>query len=118
MTTRQGYTNDFQARQAAAQEAARKEQEARVAENARLRAVYQQELAAQRQAEADRMTARFDADVAPVKERARRQWLYDHPDRTETDFETQAWPLLRANLEDEAKTAIKDKYLAQAGSRA
>jgi len=118
MTTRPNYTNDFVARHAAEQEAARLAKEELAARNERAGAVYQQGLADKRKAEDDRMAAQFDAKVAPTKEKAKRQWLYDHPDRTETDFETQAWPLLRANLEDEAKTAIKDRYLAQAGYRA
>ena len=73
-------------------------------------------IAKQRAEEAEREAqhqAEIDARLEPVKQRERRRWLYDHPDRTETDFEKKAWPLLRQNLieedEEQAKRELMDR---------
>lgn len=109
-----GYSKDFQAAHEArmkAEEDARKEQQR---QNAAARNAYLDDLEAERQAKRDEAEARLDAQLAPTKERARNQWLYDHPDKTADDFEAHAWPLLRKNLVEDQRESIKNKYLDQA----
>jgi hypothetical protein len=40
---------------------------------------------------------RIDHELKPVKERERRRWLADHPDKIVQDYERLAWPNLRQN---------------------
>jgi hypothetical protein len=76
--------------------------------NAETRKRYLDGLQAKHDAERQRREAEQEAALAPTKERARRQWLYDHPEMTAADFEARAWPLLKANLlEDEREAAIQ-----------
>jgi len=97
----QGYTDAFYQRWAADQAAAKAEQEEMQRANAEARARYLAGLEAKKLEEKQRAEAAIEAELAPQKERAKRQWLYDHPDKEAKDFERNAWPLLKANLLEE-----------------
>lgn len=70
---------------------------------------------AEKRAESERA---FDQAIEPQKQQLRRQWLADHPGKSEKDFESAAWPLLRANLVDAAKQQQLDAEIAAARSKA
>ena len=87
-----------------AQEA--REREARKAENDRLRAEYLAGLEAERAERRRRDEEALDAELEPVKQRMKREWLANHPAATETDFERKAWPHLRANLLEDRREQL------------
>ena len=93
----QGYSDDFKARQVAEQAEAQRQRDEMKAANDAARAEYLAGLEAKRVAERvtheDRIVATFETQ----KQHAKRQWLFDHPDKTADDFERHAWPLLREN---------------------
>ena len=79
-------------------------------------ATRRERLAKQQAEEAEREArkqAELDQALAPTKAYRMWEWLVDHPDQTEADFEKKTWPLLRANLiEDmgrEAQEALAEK---------
>ena len=74
-------------------------------ENAEARRVYLAGLAAAKAADARREEAATDAALAAAKERARRDWLLANPGKDGADFERDAWPLVRANLVEDAGEA-------------
>ncbi|MCW5967583.1 MAG: hypothetical protein KIT57_03655 [Blastocatellales bacterium] len=87
---------------------ARERQEARAVEEAReqnraARERYLVGLEQKRQARQREEDLKIDAQLEPQKTQLRRQWLADHPTQTERDFETRAWPGLRANLIDQER---------------
>jgi phage/plasmid-associated DNA primase len=106
MVQRQGYSDDFQRRFEAEQDARRQEQEERTARNARLQAEHRQRLEDARVAERVTHEERIVATFETQKQHAKRQWLYDHPDKTADNFEHHAWPLLRENWLLEADPGI------------
>jgi predicted DCC family thiol-disulfide oxidoreductase YuxK len=68
--------------------------------NAELRT---QRLHTLRATEEQRRTADRDAALAPVKATEQRRWLAEHPGHTAADFERDAWPHLRANLDEQGR---------------
>jgi ribosomal protein L20 len=93
-----GYSKEFRAAREAEQRAADAEQKERKRQNALARKRYLDRLEAERQMQRDEHEAKVEQELAPMKTRLQRQWLVDHPDKDASDFEAQAWPLLRANL--------------------
>ena len=106
------YGPEFQDRRDAERQAEEKERKARERQNAAIRKQRLDTLAAERQAQQDRRAAAVEAELAPVKARAKRQWLFDHPDKTESDFDTQAWPLLKENILEDRKEAVFQNEIA------
>jgi hypothetical protein len=100
---REGYTEDFVRRREAAQRQAEYErlEAQRLNEEARQRWLAKVE--ADREAQRARDQAAVDAQLAPTKERLKRQWLADHPEADAETFERRAWPQLKANLLDDLR---------------
>lgn len=66
--------------------------------------------AAKRLVEATRAEVARENLLSPEKDRRRREWLANDPERTTEDFERYAWPQLRANLEAQTEaTTIADR---------
>lgn len=100
-----GYDDEFR-RQRQTEEAEReKDQQERIRQNAIAGKQIEAGLEAKREAERQDREARIDAELEPEKQRLQRQWLADHPDKTARDFNTHAWPLLRANILEQHKAA-------------
>jgi len=95
--SRSGYSEDFRQRHEAEQDAARKQKEEMQDREKSARAAYLKQLEDARVAERVTHEARIVATFETQKQHAKRQWLYDHPDRTADNFERDAWPLLREN---------------------
>jgi len=74
--------------------------------------------AAKRLVEATRAEVARENLLSPEKDRRRREWLANHPERTEQDFERYAWPQLRANLEAQTEaTTFEDRKAELLASR-
>ena len=85
-----------------------KEAKQRVESNAAAGRAWQAKLQAERDAKQAEHDARIEAELQPIKERERRQWLIDHPDKDEKTFEARVWPLIKANLiEDRQKMMVQ-----------
>ena len=91
----------------------RRRLEARRAENRRAREAHRASLEAKQAAERQRHQAELDAELEPVKQRTKREWLASHPYATETDFETKAWPHLKANLLEDRREQLITKTQEQ-----
>ena len=100
---------DQQRQERAAREAEeRRQQQEREADNARARAARQARLDAEEREQQQCAEAELEASLAADKTRLQRQWLVDHPDRTATDFDRLAWPLLKVSLlEQRQQTTIE-----------
>ncbi len=59
-------------------------------------------------AEARQHEREIDVELLPQKQRLMRQWLSDHPDLAESDFESKAWIHLRQNLVEERTDAARE----------
>ena len=68
------------------------------ADNQEARRRYEAKLAEEKHDEARRVDAEIDVELEPRKQTLKREWLASHPGKTEKDFESHAWPLLRDNL--------------------
>ncbi len=68
------------------------------AENGELRQKYLAKLDDEKKARQAETDAQTDLELAPEKRRLQNQWLADHPGKNESDFDKQAWHLLRENL--------------------
>ena len=100
-----GYSDQFRREREAVQARAEREAEERREENQRFRDEHLAGLATQRAEEHKLEERRLDALLEPEKQRRKRQWLADHPDKSESDFERHAWPQLRVNLVEEMEAA-------------
>ena len=89
-----------------AKEEERRKLEVQRAENRRAREAHRASLEAQQAAERRRHEAELDAELEPVKQRTKREWLASHPAATEADFERRAWPLLRQNLLEDRREQL------------
>ena len=89
-----------------AKEEERRKLEIQRAENRRAREAHRASLEAQRAAEHRRHEAELDAELAPTKQRIKREWLASHPYATEADFATKAWPHLKANLLEDRREQL------------
>ncbi|CAN5176405.1 hypothetical protein BH20ACI1_BH20ACI1_20130 [soil metagenome] len=67
-------------------------------ENAETRRKYLAKLAAEKAEKQAERQRQIDIELAPEKKRLQNQWLVDHPGKTESDFNKEAWLLLRENL--------------------
>src|SRR6185312_5601662 len=81
------------------------EAERRVAENAAAKGRWQAHLDEQKAERIARELEAQDIELAPQKERARVRFLAANLDASETDFETKAWPRIKASLLQEAEDA-------------
>jgi hypothetical protein len=84
-------------------EAEARQQRLRDATNAATRKQYLAGLEAKKQEQQKLRDAEIDEELEPKKTVLMREWLVDHPDKTSTDFEKVAWPLLRENLVEEIR---------------
>jgi hypothetical protein len=103
-----GYTQDFRKQHEAEIAAEEKRLKEQKRANDAARKKYLEKLEAERRAERDRHDADVERQLAPAKERARRQWCYDHPGTSDDDFE-EHWPLRQNHIENDVA--------AQLGSR-
>lgn len=107
---------EWQAREAAHQQARDQEAAAAQAErnraNAAVRTERQAAQRAQQQAQAATTTQALETRLAPHKERLQRQWMADHPGHGADEFTRLAWPLLRENLLAEEAQALHAATLA------
>ncbi len=79
-----------------AEEATQLERQARA--NAEARARYLAKLDAEKAERHAANEAKLEAEIAPERGRAMREWLANHAGKTERDFMAQAWPHLRLNV--------------------
>lgn len=103
-----GYSQAFRDQHERAQAERAAESEAAREANERIKQERERKLEAERKAKLDEAEAAFDAEIAPEKLRLRRQWLADHPGRSERDFDKEAWPHLRENLKDQAQAEARE----------
>ena len=85
-----GYSDQFRRDHEAAQARAEREAEERREEDRRFRDEHLAGLETKRAEEHKREKERIDAILEPEKQRRKRQWLADHPDKIEADFERHA----------------------------
>jgi len=98
---------DAEAKQPTAEEAERS------AQAAAYMADYHKRLQAKRDAQQAQRDAEFEASVAPVKRVKMLEWLIEHPDKSERDFQ-QVWPHVRELLKlDDRDAAIQREIAAQ-----
>ena len=103
-----GYSDDFRRQREADERERERQLEEQRRENQRARDEYLAGLEAKRAEERKRAEQALDRELEPHKQRMKRDWLVAHPDKTETDFERQAWPLLRQNaIEDQREQQIQ-----------
>ncbi len=106
---RPAYSDEYRLRYEAEQAQAAADEAARAQANEEARERRLATLEATRAAQRQRDQAAIDAELAPTKERLKRQWLADHPDGTAADFEARSGPLLRKNLvEDGRERAVEE----------
>ena len=89
-----------------------RQQAARDLANSAARRSYLDGLAKQRADQQKAADAAIDREIEPQKQMLKRQWLADHPGKSESDFERSAWPLLRENLVAERDENIRQATLA------
>ena len=77
------------------------EQAARDRQNAAARDRYLAKLEAERAAQRAAGVARLEEEISPSRLRLMREWLANHPGKSEKEFHTQAWPNLRLNVIEE-----------------
>lgn len=82
-------------------------------ENAAARERYLAGLQAQRDEQAAHDLAAQEQALAPQRLQIERQWLASHPDKSAADFRAHAWPLLRANLLEQAKAERSERVAAE-----
>ncbi len=94
----------------------RADQDERVRHNAETRRQYLATLEEKREGERRRAEAEVDRQLEPEKQRARNEWLANHPYQTPTDFENTWKQFLRPNavenLERQAYEATKQALRA------
>ena len=78
---------------------------------------YLAELEAERAKKQAKSDASIELELAADKKRLQNQWLVDHPGKTESDFNKEAWHLLKANLiAERADAQMELEMLAQRAS--
>lgn len=55
----------------------------------------------------------LDLEFEPQKRTLRNAWLADHPGKTLADFESMAWPFLKANLLGQREKAVYEATLVE-----
>jgi len=73
------------------------------AENAELRQKYLNGLASQKAEKQAEHGREIDQSLMPQKQQLMRQWLADHPDKNESDFNKLAWKYLKQNLVEQGE---------------
>ncbi len=84
------------------------------AENDETRQRYLTSLNDEREAKAAESQAKIDAELEPQKQILKRQWLADHPGKTENDFNRKAWIHLRQNLVEQRDAEVMNANLKAA----
>lgn len=108
-----GYSDDYRRQHEAEQrEAAEAEQERKDA-NAAARTTYLANLDAAKRARAEEEEARIEESLTPDRERERRRWLAEHPDKDAASFYHHAWPQLRLNILEARKAAAFEAETAR-----
>ncbi len=109
MSHRPGYTDTYrQQHEQDQREAAAAEQEREEA-NAAARKTYLAGLDAAQRARAEEEAAQVEESLTPDRERERRRWLAEHPDKIAADFYHHAWPQLRLNILEERDAAAREE---------
>jgi hypothetical protein len=85
------------------------------AENTVIRQKYLNGLATAKAEKQAEHTAEIDQSLEAKKQQLMRQWLADHPDKNEADFNKLAWTYLRQNLieqsEQDNREAVRNSLL-------
>lgn len=116
--SRVGYSPEFRRQHEAEMAERQRQRDAQMQDNEDNRQRRLAALEAERRAKAQDHEAEIEAALEPRKQQLKRQWLVDHPDRSDADFERHAWPKLCANLvadDEEAATASVRAGLLRSG---
>jgi len=113
MSYRAGYTDSYRQQREESQRAAEAEEQARKDANTAARKEYLAGLDAAKRARAEEHEARIEESLTPDRERERRRWLAEHPDKVAADFYHHAWPQLRLNVLEEREAAAKEAETAR-----
>ncbi len=88
-------------------------------ENEAARKKYLAELDARREVRRQEADKALELQLEQKKQYLMRDWLAQHPGKTDADFNKQAWPLLRQNILEDDKRATADatkQRLRQSGN--
>lgn len=107
------YAPDYRQRLDLQQAQERAAQREREEANQEARRAYLKGLESQAAEQRAARDAEDEALLQPERTRLQRQWLSDHPDRTETDFLNRAWPQLRRNLLEDKANGLRDAEIAR-----
>ncbi len=104
-----GYGDTYRQQHAEEQRDAAAEAQAREDANAAARKTRLAGLDAAKRARAEEDEARIEESLTPDRERERRRWLAEHPDKGAADFYRHAWPQLRLNILEARDAATREE---------